>query len=191
MEENRTEKLEWRPVSRATTFTSRVFNVDDCINETPDGARQGHYYSITAPDCAIVVPVITTPEGERFVMVRQWRHGIQRMSCEFPGGVVDPGESPETGAARELAEETGYHAGRIVHLADISVNAPLMSQVAHIYAALDLSGPHDRHLDKDEFVQVVLREPQEIVDQFGTGEYTHALMLSALRLYERYKSEKN
>jgi ADP-ribose pyrophosphatase len=62
---------------------------------------------------AVIIPV--TDEKE-LVLVRQYRSGCSSMLLEFPAGKLDPGESPEACALRELAEETGYCASSIKQL---------------------------------------------------------------------------
>src|SRR4029079_1285503 len=72
-----------------------------------------------APDWVNVVPLL--PDN-RLVMVRQWRFGVAAPTLELPGGVVDPGETAERAARRELREETGYDARTVRALGAVSPN---------------------------------------------------------------------
>ena len=65
---------------------------------------------ITHPGSVVVLPVL--PDG-RIVMIQQYRHATKQYMWELVAGRMEPGETPEQGAARELAEETGYRAKRI------------------------------------------------------------------------------
>ena len=102
--------LVWTEEGRNKIFDCKVFSVWESSCKPPDSKnRQGEntvFSVIEAKDWAIVIPVIETPKGKQFVMVRQWRHGSKCLSLEFPGGVFEPGENPEEAAARELFEET-------------------------------------------------------------------------------------
>jgi hypothetical protein len=69
------------------------------------------YYYLVLPDYVAVVA--TTVSGD-FVLVRQFRPALDRLTLEVPSGQVDPGETPEQGARRELMEETGYLAGTLI-----------------------------------------------------------------------------
>ena len=71
------------------------------VCQTPATASDGqkhNYISIDSRDWVAVIPV----KDENFIMVKQWRHGEKALSIEFPGGVIDDGESPLQGAIREL-----------------------------------------------------------------------------------------
>jgi ADP-ribose pyrophosphatase len=73
--------------------------------ELPDGTIIEDYFVRESRGFAIAAAL--TPE-RRIVLVRQYKHGIGQVVLELPGGMIDAGETPETCAIRELAEETGY-----------------------------------------------------------------------------------
>ena len=116
-------------------------------------------------------------------MVKQWRHGEKALSIEFPGGVIDEGESPEDGARRELKEETGAVAGKLVHLGTVNPNPALFANHFHIYCAKDLDFTGTQNLDSDEFLDYMLMDQKEVIKKMGSKEFPHALMASALCLY--------
>ena len=66
-------------------------------------------------------------------MVRQYRHGANRITLETPGGLVDPGETPAEAAAREMLEETGYQAREIISLGGINPNPAIFSNRLHAF----------------------------------------------------------
>ena len=74
----------------------------------PDGRVNDEYYVLEYPDWVNVIAI--TPD-DRFVLVRQYRHGLGRTSFELCAGVCEKGETPEESARRELFEETGYTGG--------------------------------------------------------------------------------
>ncbi len=126
--------LIWKVGNKEKLLDTPIFTVNQSKNTAPDG-HSGNYVSIDALDWAAVIPVV----GDDFLMVKQWRHAYQGLSLEFPGGVIDAGESPEEGAARELLEETGCKAGTLVHLGTMSPNPALFSNRFHVFLAEDLT----------------------------------------------------
>ena len=178
-----TEKnLIWREESRKKVFNSRVFSIYESYSRSPQNELKT-YTVIDAADWAIVVPVLETPQGRAFVMVRQWRHGSLCLSLEFPGGVFEPDENPQAAAARELLEETGYKPGLIRKIGEFSPNPAIMSNRVHFFLAENLINTGRQHLDSDEFVEVELVNTGEVFKGMGKPPYIHALMGSALTLY--------
>lgn len=80
------------------------------------GSPEPHY-SIHAPDFVVVVALTT--EGH-LLMVRQFRPAVGAVTLELPAGHVDPGETPEQSARKELYEETGYDAATLELIATLS-----------------------------------------------------------------------
>ena len=97
------EKLKWKEGKTTSLLKTVVCEVTSHHNTAQNGIS-GDYIIMNAPDWVIVIP----EKDNNFLMVKQWRHGEQSLSVEFPGGVIDKNEQPETAAVRELEEETGY-----------------------------------------------------------------------------------
>ncbi|MDR1857857.1 MAG: NUDIX hydrolase [Treponema sp.] len=180
------DSLVWKEEGRKRISDFRIFSVNESYCRSPDD-RLRTYTVIDSADWAIVVPVLETPQGKQFVMVRQWRHGSRCMSLEFPGGVFEPGENPLEAAARELLEETGYQPGSIRKIGEFSPNPAIMSNRSHFFLAEDLVNTGRQALDADEFVEVELVSEEAVIGGMGKPPFIHALMGSALVLYLQQK----
>ncbi len=146
-----------------------------------------NFFALEARDWVIVIPVVKVNSREQFLMVTQWRHGTAAESVEFPGGVIDPGEEPADAAKRELLEETGHKAETVTKLATLSPNPAIMSNHCHVFLAEDLVNTHTPSPDDDEYISLSYLSVREVFNKMGHGNYTHALMLSALFLYLQKK----
>lgn len=142
---------------------------------------------IDAPDWAIVLAL--TPAGE-LVLVRQFRFGAQQISLEFPGGVIEAGEAPARGAARELREETGYTGADPIVLGTVFPNPAIQSNRAHIILITDAVCTDPLQWDADEELSLSLRPVVEVIALARAGGMLHALMLNALFLFEPWWREQ-
>ncbi|MBQ2518291.1 MAG: NUDIX hydrolase [Clostridia bacterium] len=178
-------RLMWSVVGRETLLKTRVFDVE-LQRERNAYGLEGDYFALRGPDCVVTV----AETGGEFVLVRQWRHGAERLVTEFPGGVVDAGEDPREAARRELFEETGYKAGRLVHLGSCSPNPAIFKCAYHVYLAEELEKTGVQHLDRDEVIDVFTRPVDEVIAGFGSEEYSQAFMGTALAFYLRHRAKK-
>ena len=168
----------WRTESSEQLLHTPVFDVLEQQEVSASGIRGG-YVAMEAPDWAMVIPVYE----DSFVLVRQWRHASECLSLEFPGGVVDRGEDAAQAARRELREETGFTAGKLTHLGTVSPNPALFKNRFHVYLAEELVSAGEQELDDDELLTYERKPIGEVIASFGSGEYIHALMGTALALY--------
>jgi 8-oxo-dGTP pyrophosphatase MutT (NUDIX family) len=178
------EHLQWTEVDRKEVYRCRVFSVRDTKSRAPDGENRT-FTVLDAPDWAIVIPVAHESDGDRFLMVRQWRHGADELSLEFPGGVLEDGEDGDEAAGRELEEETGWTATSMRKLGTFNPNPAIMSNTVHIFLADGLYRKGKQKLDADEYVDAELIKVAEVIEGMGRPPYVHALMASALALYLR------
>ncbi len=117
----------------------------------PDGSLQEyHVFEIT--DAVVVVPVRT--DGA-IVMVGQYRYPHGKTHWEMPAGRMAEGETPAETAARELAEETGYRAGRLVALPGFYPTNGISAHYAHAFIALDCEKVAEATPEASE--QIVIR----------------------------------
>jgi ADP-ribose pyrophosphatase len=176
--------LAWKTLSKEKVYAGKVFTVFEKTSEGP-GAKRGRFSVIEASDWAVVVPLVRSSGSPEFLMVRQYRHGSDSSSLEFPGGVVEPGEEPRAAAARELAEETGWASETILHAGSVYPNPAIQSNRFHVFLALDPKPSVDRNLDEQEVVDALLVPSATVMDAMGEGELSHALMATALFLAEK------
>lgn len=153
--------------------------------------KTGDFWILESRDWVTVVPVTRISSGaEGFLMVRQYRHGADMITLEFPAGLVEKGEDPAVAAARELAEETGYRAGRMIALGEMRPNPAFMDNRCFTFLAEDLSLAGNASLDELEELESLVVESAEVEKRIGTGELVNSLTYVALALYRRYRAQR-
>ena len=178
------EQLKWTTTDSRMLLHTPVFDVNEQHELSPNGL-EGDYIAMDAPDWVMVI----AEYKDCFVTVRQWRHAAEAISVEFPGGVADAGEDPAQAAARELYEETGFKANSLIHLGTVYPNPALFKNRYHVYLAEDLQPTGEQALDDDELLTYELKPVDEVIRSFGSAEYGHALMGTALMFYLRHRSK--
>ena len=119
-------------------------------------------------------------DGENNVLtVTQYRYVFGRTLLEIPAGKLDPGEEPETGALRELREETGAVPEVFQPLGRILPAPGCYTETLHLYLARGLR-MEEQCLDPDEFLNVERIPFDEMVRRCLDGEIEDAKTVAAV-----------
>lgn len=146
----------------------------------PDGVENKEYYVLEYPDWVNVIAI--TVDG-KFVMERQYRHGLQWTGYEICAGVCESGENPLEAAKRELWEETGFGGGEWKLQMTISANTSTMTNLCHCFVATGVERISEQHLEATEDISVHLLTVDEVRNLLVGNEIRQALMAAPLWKY--------
>lgn len=149
----------------------------------PDGSRAGREY-IVHPGAVVILPML---DDGRLVLERQYRYPLQQVLLEFPAGKLDPGESGQSAAIRELAEETGYRAREWARAGILHNAAAYSDEFIEIWFARGLT-QGERHLDHGELIDLCLMSEAELDALAAAGALTDAKTLIGLQWLQKWRS---
>lgn len=133
------------------------------------------YYSLRLADYASVLAIT---DDQRVLCIRQYRPAVERETLEFPSGLIDPGESPEESARRELLEETGYEAGAVEVLAPMLPDTGRLGN--QIWACVATGLRRVAGCEPEEGLEVVQLTVPELFQAVDDGQFDHALHVAVI-----------
>jgi ADP-ribose pyrophosphatase len=149
---------------------------------SPDGQPQVREI-VLHRGAAVMLPIL---DDQRVILVWNYRYPIGQRLLELPAGTLEPGEAPDSCAARELEEEIGYRAGKLTKLAEFYPSPGVLSECMHLFLAEELQ-PAQQKLDPGESIEVEILPFDEAVQSVMRGEIRDAKTIVGLLLYDRLR----
>jgi ADP-ribose pyrophosphatase len=154
-------------ISRERAFEGKVFNVDRERVKLPHGPT----VTIDVVRHAKSVVILPVPEPGHIILIRQYRHAVNRWLWEVPAGSVDEGESPEAAAKRECHEEIGQVPGTVVRLAALYPTPGYCDEEMIFFRVSGLGAPAEAAaVDEDEHIEARTFTLREARDMVRSGE---------------------
>ena len=137
---------------------------------------------VVHPGAVVVLPFL---DERTILLIRNYRHAIGQLLLELPAGTLDKGEAPMNAAGRELQEETGYLAARMVPISAFFASPGILTERMYTFAAYDLQKTQTA-LEEGEEIEVVPAGFGEAIEMIRTGEIVDAKTIATLLMYERF-----
>jgi ADP-ribose pyrophosphatase len=170
----------WQLIRSQQRESYRVFSVRTDTAISPRTNTSHEFHVIESRDWINIIPITS---DERVVMVRQYRHGSREITLEIPGGIVDPGDTPQGAGARELLEETGYQTEDWVQIGEVNPNPAIFSNRCFTFLARKVKKVADPNPDQAEDIETILVPLSDIPELIRLGKIDHAIVVSAFHFY--------
>lgn len=130
------------------------------------------------------VAVVPMLDGDRVVMVRQFRQAAGEVLMEIPAGTLESGEDPVECAQRELREEIGYGASEMTLMFRSYLAPGYSSEMLHTFFARGLTKASAQQ-DADEFIEVVEVPLHDAVELIRKGDIKDAKTICGILMAQR------
>ena len=171
-------------VTEREIYVGRILTLRLKYLRQADGSDRLREIVEHAPGAAVVA---VDADGQ-VLLVRQFRPAVDANLLELPAGLVDTGEQPIDCARRELAEETGFSAGRLEPLVRFYTSPGFTNELIHIFVATELRQSAFEP-DEEEDIELVRMPLERAIDQVLSGELSDAKTVAGLLAYRSRKSE--
>ena len=168
---------DWAILKREPVEDFKLFQVQKKKVRSPRTGEAREVQAIQFADWVLILPLTA---DEEVIMVHQYRHGIERVCLELPGGLVDPADdSPALSAQRELLEETGYQADQIMLIGECYPQPAILSNKCFIYLAKSATKVQPPNLDSGEDIEIIKIPLKEIPAKIRNKQINHGMVLLA------------
>ncbi len=168
-------------IDSETSYHGLFLKVSRDRVRVPDGREAGREY-VRHPGAVVIVPVL--PDG-RLLVEHQFRYPLRRVFVEFPAGKIDPGETIEACARRELEEEAGYVATGWRHLGVMHPCIGYSDERIEVFLASGLRQVGQR-LDEGEFLELDALTPGDFAAAVHAGRITDGKSITAFFLAQPF-----
>lgn len=152
------------------------------------GGTEKIYTRIKRKNYSTVVPFISK---DQILVIKSYRHLINSIQIEVPSGYIEPGEEPKEAAVRELREETGYKANKIIGIGSYTLDYTIFDQKGYLFVAYDLEYEGLQQLGTMELIEPAYMTVKEVLKLLSEGKILNASSIVAFYKAINYHSEKH
>lgn len=187
-----TKKSKPKILAREIVAQSRLMRIEALDLEFSNGQkRQFERLKGSGRGAVLIVPILN---AETILLIREYAAGLENYQLGFPKGLIDPGETPEQAALRELQEEVGYGARQLTFLREVTIAPSMMAAKMHLFVAHDLY-PSVLPGDEPEPLEVLpwpIQKAHELIlrEDFSEARSITALLMM-LRELKTYEAKRN
>ena len=161
-------------------FETPWFSIEELYpTASPETGQTTPYYKVNVSRGVVILPV--TPGGD-FILIRQYRPVLDKMTIEIPAGAIDSGETPERAALREFTEETGYRCKNLIPVGGGVLRIEREDAVNYFYIAQDVEPVAGRQPEPG--IELLNISPQDFKELVRNGQFDHIAALSIFMMAE-------
>ncbi len=171
----------WETLGVESDFDLKIFKAEWIIRKNPLTNRLSRFIVLNSKNWVNIIPITN---DDQVVMIEQYRHGIDQITLEIPGGLVDGNENPIEASMRECIEETGYHSDSLpVLLGSNHPNPAFLTNTCYSFLWEGVSQKFKQQLDSNEDISIKLVPIAQIKQLIKEQKITHSLVLNAFFFY--------
>jgi len=172
----------WKTLSTRSIYSNKWISLREDLVELPD-KRTTIYGVVTCGHCVGILPFV---DPDTVLLIRQYRYVARRVTWEMPTGGVHAGESLEQAAQRELAEEIGYRASRLVPVSTYHTSKSVVDETAHLFLGEEMTKVQVAR-DETEFIEVRPFPFRLVLEMVLSGEIVDGMTIITVLLAARLR----
>jgi len=171
----------WETTGKKDAGEFRIFKAEEIRRKHPLWNKEGDFVVLNSPEWVNIIPLTV---DNKVVLIEQYRHGIDDLTIEVPGGLVEINEEPILAGKRECIEETGYTGTGEAVLIGVSLpNPAFLNNKCYHFVWYGCSKVSEQALDCHEDIRVIEVPLNEVKEYILDGRINHSLVLTAFFYY--------
>lgn len=156
--------MKWSLLKSSYPFRCKWLTIRKDHVKMPSGYEMNDFYIVEHPSYVNIIAINT--KGQ-FILEKQYRHGLQKITYELPAGTIEENDPPLETAKRELLEETGFGGGEWMEFYLSAPNPSNMTSLCYTFLATNVEVVQNSQLEKSEDIQLCFFTREELINQLN------------------------